>query len=81
MTLGYVDIKAGSVLGEHQHVHEQITLILAGQLDMKIGGQPYSLTAGMCHVIPSGTLHSAYAVTDCTVIDVFNPARDDYKPQ
>lgn len=79
MTLGLVEIKAGSELREHSHVHEQITYIIEGQLDMIIGGKSHSLAAGMYHVIPSNTLHSAIAVTDCKLIDVFNPAREDYR--
>lgn len=78
-TLGYVDIKAGAQLKEHKHVHEQITYIIEGQLDMIIGGTACSLTAGMCYVIPSNTPHSAVAVTDCKVIDAFSPVREDYK--
>ena len=79
LTFGYVEIKAGSNLPAHHHVHEQITYIIEGQLDMMIGGEPYSLTPGMYHVIPSNTPHSAIAVTDCKAIDVFNPVREDYK--
>jgi quercetin dioxygenase-like cupin family protein len=78
MTLGLVEIEAGSSLAEHKHPHEQITYIIEGQLDMMIGGVNYSLTAGMCHVIPSDTLHSAIAVTKVSLIDVFNPVREDY---
>ncbi|MBC7949233.1 MAG: cupin domain-containing protein [Chitinophagaceae bacterium] len=79
LTLGYVDIEAGSDLPQHHHVHEQITYIIEGQLDMIIGGKPYSLTSGMYHVIPSNVPHGAVAVTACRVIDVFNPPREDYK--
>ena len=79
LTLGYVEIKAGSVLPKHNHVHEQITYILEGQLDMEIGEESCSLTAGMYYVIPSNVPHGAVAVTDCKVIDVFNPVRDDYR--
>lgn len=79
MTLGYVEIKKGSDLAEHHHIHEQITFVIEGQLDMMIGGNPYLLTAGMYHVIPSNTPHSAIAKTDCKVIDVFHPVREDYK--
>ena len=79
LTFGYVEIKAGSNLPAHHHVHEQITYIIEGQLDMMIGGEHYSLTPGMYHVIPSNTPHSAIAVTDCKAIDVFNPVREDYK--
>ena len=78
-TLGLVDIKAGSVLGLHHHIHEQITYIVEGQLDMIIGGIPCSLTQGMYYVIPSNVLHSAVAFTDCKVIDVFSPVREDYR--
>ena len=79
LTLGLVEIKAGSNLPEHHHVHEQITYIIEGQLDMVIGGKPCSLTAGMYHVIPSNVIHRAVAITDCKAIDVFNPVREDYK--
>ncbi len=78
-TLGYIEIKAGSVLALHHHIHEQITYIMDGQLDMVIGGIPCSLTNGMYFVIPSNTPHSAIAATDCKVIDVFSPAREDYR--
>ncbi len=78
-TLGYIEIKAGSILGLHHHPHEQITFILEGQLDMTIGGTEVSLKKGMYYVIPSNTPHSAVAVTDCLVIDSFSPVREDYK--
>lgn len=79
ITFGYVEIKAGSVLPEHHHIHEQITYMIEGQLDMIIGGVPCSLKAGMYHIIPSNTPHSATAAVDCKLIDVFNPVREDYK--
>ena len=79
MSFGYVELKAGSSVPMHQHIHEQITYIIEGELDMVIGGQPCLLTAGMFHVIPSGTPHSAIAKTDCKIIDAFSPVREDYK--
>jgi quercetin dioxygenase-like cupin family protein len=79
MTLGEVSIKAGSRLQEHQHPHEQITVILKGELDMQIGGKSYLMKAGMVHVIPPHTPHGAHAITDCVVIDAFHPVREDYR--
>ena len=79
MSFGYVEIKAGSILPEHHHIHEQITFIIEGRLDMTIGEEFCSLTAGMYYVIPSNTPHSAIAKIDCKVIDAFNPVREDYK--
>jgi quercetin dioxygenase-like cupin family protein len=78
-TLGYVEIKSGSVLALHHHVHEQITFVIQGQLEMNIGGQTILLSPGDTQVIPSGTPHSAIAQADCIVVDVFSPARDDYR--
>lgn len=78
-TLSFVDIKKGSRLPEHRHVHEQITHIVEGELEMIIGGEKYLFTPGTVHVIPSNMPHSAYAITDCKVIDAFSPARDDYR--
>lgn len=78
-TLSIVDIKQGSRLPQHSHVHEQITYIVEGRLEMEIGGEVFMFTAGTVHVIPSGVPHSAFAHTDCRVIDAFSPARDDYR--
>jgi len=79
LTFGYVEIKKGSILPEHHHVHEQITFILEGQLDMVIDGEPCPITEGMFIIIPSNTPHSATAPVDCKVVDVFSPLREDYK--
>jgi quercetin dioxygenase-like cupin family protein len=46
---------------------------------MVIGGEKYLFSAGATHAIPSHVPHSAYAHTDCKVIDTFAPARDDYR--
>jgi len=78
-TLAFFTILKGSVMPEHQHVHEQITHVLEGELDMTIGGKEYSLTSGTVQVIPSGVPHSARAIMNCKVIDSFTPVREEYK--
>ncbi|HEV7780090.1 MAG TPA: cupin domain-containing protein [Chitinophagaceae bacterium] len=79
MSFGYVELEKGSSVPLHQHIHEQITYILEGELDMIIGEQACLLTAGMYHVIPSNMPHSAIARTACKVIDAFSPVREDYR--
>ena len=79
MTFGYVELKAGSSVPLHQHIQEQITYIIEGELDMIINEQAYLLSAGMYHVIPSNIFHSAIARTDCKIIDAFSPLREDYR--
>ena len=78
-TMGLVELEKGSIVPMHSHIHEQITFILEGQLDMVIDGEPCFLTEGMYHIIHSNMPHSAVAVTDCKVIDTFSPVREDYK--
>lgn len=79
ITFGYVELKARSSVPLHQHIQDQITYIIEGELDMIINNEACSLSAGMYHVIPSNIFHSAIARTDCKIIDAFSPSRDDYK--
>ena len=79
MTIAFVRITKGSVLPEHFHVHEQVTNVLEGELEMTMDGQTQLCTKGMSVTIPSNLPHSAVAKTDCLVLDVFNPVREDYK--
>ena len=79
MTFGLVEITKGTIMPQHQHVQEQITYILEGQLDMLIDGTLCTLTAGNYYVIASNIMHGAHAITACKLIDVFCPVREAYK--
>lgn len=78
-TLGFVTINKGSNLPLHHHPHEQITYMIEGKLKMQIGNEEFVLEPGIVKVIPSNTPHSAIALTDCKLIDVFSPVREDYR--
>ena len=78
-TIGFVEIEKGAVLPAHSHIHEQITQITEGQLEMTIDGVTQILESGTIHFIPSNVVHSAVALTDCKVTDIFSPVREDYK--
>lgn len=79
LTLGWLKIKAGSKLPLHQHMHEQISIMIEGKMELFVGDETCLLEPGVIKIIPSNTPHSAYAHTDCILIDVFNPVREDYK--
>lgn len=78
-SLGVVEIAKGSIVPLHHHIHEQITYILEGSLEMTIGEETMVLTPGSYYVIPSNVPHSAIAHTDCIAIDIFSPVREEYK--
>ncbi len=79
LTIAHFDIKSGSVLPEHHHPQEQVTTVMEGALQMTLNGETKVCRAGDYVVIPSNVPHSAVALEDCKVIDVFQPARDDYR--
>jgi quercetin dioxygenase-like cupin family protein len=78
-TLAFWEVTAGSAVPEHQHLHEQIVTVREGQFQLTINGESRILDAGMIAVIPGNTKHSGIAVTDCQLLDVFYPVREDYK--
>ena len=78
-TIAFWEIKKGSLLPEHHHIHEQTTQIIEGQLELTINGETNILKPGTIAVIPSNSKHSGRALTDCKITDTFCPAREDYK--
>ena len=79
LTVMRVAIDAGARLPVYAHPHEQVTTVLAGTLVMTVGAETRTLTAGMTAVIPGNVEHSAHAVDDVEVLDVFTPVREDYR--
>lgn len=78
-TIAFWEIKKGSFLPEHHHIHEQTTQIIEGQLELTINGKTNILEPGTIALIPSNSKHSGKALTDCKITDTFCPVREDYK--
>lgn len=78
-TVSFFKIEKGAVLPLHHHVHEQISVVTKGQLELTIDGKTEIYEPGKVAVIPSNVPHSAIALTAVEVTDVFSPARDDYR--
>ena len=79
LTQSFVAAEAGKSFPEHQHPHEQVVVVLEGELELVVDGEPHRLTPGTVFAIPGNMPHAARAITNCRVLDVFCPARDDYK--
>ena len=78
MTIGHFRIEAGSELPLHHHPHEQVTTLLEGRFAMTLDGEERICEPGQAVVIPGNVPHSGKALTDCRIIDVFSPPREDY---
>jgi len=78
MTIQYCRIKAGSPMPEHSHPHEQVSIVINGTFEMTLEGQKVLLDPGVSLVIEPNKKHSGMPLTDCYIIDVFHPRRDDF---
>ena len=79
MTMTYWDIKANHSIPEHSHVHEQVVNMLAGEFELMVDGTPHRLTTGDVFILKSNVPHGGNAITDCRILDVFHPVREDYR--
>ena len=75
-----MEFEPGSIMPEHNHPHEQITLILEGGMDMTVGGIRKIVLKGDVISVPANVAHSAQVLDEFTVaIDAWSPPREDYK--
>lgn len=80
MMLSLVEFRPLAVVEPHSHPHEQMGMLLEGELTFTIGGETKTLRPGEMWRIPGGVVHSAVA-GDAPVkaLDVFHPIREDYR--
>jgi quercetin dioxygenase-like cupin family protein len=79
VTLAFWDVEAGAQLPVHSHVHEQTTYVLEGRFELIVEGEAKLYEPGLVAVIPSHAVHSGTALTNCKILDVFAPVREEYK--
>jgi quercetin dioxygenase-like cupin family protein len=79
VTLAVVELEPNGTVPSHQHENEQLGIVLRGQVTFRVGGEERTFGPGGTWRIPSGTPHGADVGPEgATVIDVFNPIRDDW---
>lgn len=79
MTVTNWSVEAGATFPQHSHPHEQISIVVEGEFELTIEGKTDVLHQGRIAIIPSGASHSGRAVTDCEIVDVFSPVREEYQ--
>jgi len=63
----------------HSHSSEEMSLIIKGEFDMKIGDESRLLKPGDVYHVPPGIVHGGVTHEQGTVmISVFSPPRKDY---
>ena len=79
VTVFHATLDAGSPLPEHSHPHEQVLNLLEGELELLVNGETFHMCGGDVFLLTPNVVHSGKAITDCKVIDVFYPVREDFK--
>jgi quercetin dioxygenase-like cupin family protein len=78
--LNLLEFQPHSRVPAHSHPHEQLGLVVEGELVLAIDGVEHGLGAGDAYQIPGGVEHAAWtAESACRVLDVFRPVREDYR--
>lgn len=71
-------ISKGATIPTHHHPHEQTGYLVSGRLDFVIGDDRFDAGPGDSWNIAGEVPHSAAALEDSIVIEVFSPVREDY---
>lgn len=79
MTWAFWDVEEGAMVPEHQHIHEQIMHVVEGRFEFTVDGETNIHEPGDVVVIPSNVPHGGKALTPCKLMDIFSPAREEYK--
>jgi len=74
----WVELEPGSVLPEHRHPHEQITVVIEGAMEMTVGVSSMLMRKGDAAIVPSDTPHSVRVMERTIALDAWHPIRTDY---
>lgn len=80
MLMSLVDLAPGAVIPEHSHPHEQVGMMLRGEMRLTIAGEARLVKPGDIYIVPGGVVHSV-VMGDCAAqcIEAFAPVREEYK--
>ncbi|MBL8147621.1 MAG: cupin domain-containing protein [Anaerolineae bacterium] len=71
-------LERGAEVAEHSHHNDQVGYVIAGRLQFTMGDESREVLSGDSYSVPGGLPHSARAITDVTLIEVFSPPREDF---
>lgn len=63
----------------HDHPHEQVSYVAAGEIVLFLDGEPTQLKAGDIFTVPPNVPHSVQLLTShVRLVDTFTPLREDF---
>jgi unsaturated pyranuronate lyase len=73
-----VEFRSGAVGYAHTHPHRQVTYVESGRFEVEIDGRKEILGRGDSFIAGPDVRHGVTALENGCLIDVFNPAREDF---
>ena len=78
--MSLLELSPGCLVPRHSHPHEQVGIVLEGELEFTIGDETRIVKTGEVFVIPGGVEHSVkVGEQPARALDIFSPVREDYK--
>lgn len=75
----YVEFEPSVDVPTHAHPHEQLGLVIEGELDFWIADEKRALRPGDMYAIPGGTAHGLRTGKNRVVlVEAFYPVREEY---
>jgi len=78
MTVVRVYFKKGCEVALHSHPNEQVSMVEQGTLKFVVEGKEHLVRTGEIMRIAPNLVHSAEAMEDCVMVEVFSPRRQDW---
>lgn len=78
MTFAHYDFTQGASIHEHFHTQEEVYEVIAGELEITIGGVSGIARPGTVAIVPANIPHSIKALTDGRAIVIDYPVRRDF---
>jgi len=75
-----VTLQPDAAVPPHSHPHEQMGMLVSGELELTVAGETRRLTGNEFYLMPGGVPHSAKAGPGGAIaIEAFSPPREEYK--
>ena len=80
MTLALVSLEPNAVVAPHTHPHEQVGMVVKGEVEFTIGDETRLLKPGDVYVIPGEAPHGVRVGSNAVeLVEVFSPVRESFK--
>ena len=76
--MGRFNLRKGAKIPSHSHPHEQTGMMLSGKLRFTVDGIERVVETGDSWCFKADVEHSAEALEDAEIVEVFSPLREDY---